>query len=224
MNALSSASCFSRSLWRRCRAALPQKTARAPSVFQFRTFATPRTATASSSVRISLGAPSTSSCSLTCRTSAPGSAFLEPEADDWASSGSRARAVRRGLTADDPRRRWMRAGRSHLSLRTAPRTAGAPETRPPDPAVLSREVLRGQCPARPRRAGSRDGAESALAGGQQIDHDRPVRGEVAVGDSAEPGRQRGQHDDQAHGLVEDDGLQGGEAEDADEEREPAIVS
>jgi hypothetical protein len=43
-----------------------------------------------------------------------------------------------------------------------------------------------------------------------------VGGQVGEGDGEEPSRKCGQDHDEAHGLVEDDGLQGDEPEDADE--------
>jgi hypothetical protein len=62
----------------------------------------------------------------------------------------------------------------------------------------------------------------AQAASQQVDRDVPVRGELAQGDGGQPGGQRDQYDDQAHRLVHDNRRQGGEAEQADQQRQPEL--
>ena len=45
---------------------------------------------------------------------------------------------------------------------------------------------------------------------------------VGEGDGDQPSRQRGKHHDQAHRLVQDDRLQRGEPEQADQQRQPEL--
>jgi len=60
------------------------------------------------------------------------------------------------------------------------------------------------------------------ASGEQVHRDRPVRADVRPWDSDQPGWQSGDHHDQAHGLVEDDCLQCGEAEYPDQQGQPEL--
>ena len=66
--------------------------------------------------------------------------------------------------------------------------------------------------------GSEPGAGEAA--GEQVHRDRPVRGDLGVGQGEQPGRERSDHHDQAHRFIEDDRVQGGETEHAEQHREP----
>jgi hypothetical protein len=66
--------------------------------------------------------------------------------------------------------------------------------------------------------GSDPGADEAA--GKKVQDDEPVGKELWQGDTDEAGWQGRDDDDQAHGLVHDDGLQRGETEDPDEQGQP----
>jgi hypothetical protein len=68
--------------------------------------------------------------------------------------------------------------------------------------------------------GAGPGAREAT--GKKIDHDQPVRRQLAVGHRNQPRRQRGQHHRQAHRLIQDHRLKGDKAEQADQQRQPKL--
>ena len=113
---------------------------------------------------------------------------------------------------------WTSAGKAETvgwAVEVGPHQGGGHQHEQPGEDLVQGCSGHTGCPG-----GAGPGADEAA--GEKIDHDQPVRCQLAVGHRNQPRRQRGQHHRQAHRLVHDHRLQGDKAEQADQQREPKL--